>query len=371
MIAPMKIKPFELERWQSVWEHKVELNIAESGVLPLTAPQLAEEPGALERILALPLGYPQTNGSSELRSRIASWYPGAKEENVLVTCGGAEANFLATWALLEPGDEVVLMQPNYPQIVGVAESFGATVKAWWLREKLQWQPDTAELDGLVTSKTRIIAVCNPNNPTGSVLKEEQMGAVCAAAARVGAWILADEVYRGAERNGRTTATFFGRYERVLATAGLSKAYGLPGLRTGWLVGPPEMIEKLWGYHDYTTIGPTVIGDRLAALALEPAKREELLARTRRILEANYPVVADWIRRHPDRLTHVPPKAGAIAWVGCLSSAQLASEALEKKSVLLCPGEQFGMPGFLRIGFGGHTGDLLQALGRVEEILAGP
>ncbi len=363
----MRIKPFELERWQSVWENQVELNIAESGVLPMAAAQLADGPGELESILALPLGYPQTNGRMELRERIASLYPGAGAQNVLVTSGCAEANYLSVWALVEPGDEVVLMHPNYGQIEGVAESQGAVVKLWRLREELGWQPDIDELSRLVTSRTRLICVCHPNNPTGAALSESSMAAVCAAASRAGAWILADEVYRGAERSGGMTPTFWGRYERVLANAGLSKAYGLPGLRIGWVVAPPEITEKLWGYHDYTTISQTVLSDRLATLALEPAKREEILGRTRRIIAANYPVVADWIRRRPE-FRHRPPDAGAIAWLSCPESANLVRRAREEKSVLLCPGEQFGMPGYLRIGFGGHTGDLLQALGRIEELL---
>jgi hypothetical protein len=367
----MQIEAFELERWQSVWEHKVELNIAESGVLPMAAVELADDPRDLDRILALPLGYPQTNGSEELRARIASLYPGAGPDNVLVTCGGAEANFLSVWALLEPGDEVVVMQPNYGQIAPLAKSFGAVVKPWWLRQELRWQPDPGELAELVTGGTRFIAVCNPNNPTGAVLSAESMRAVVKAASRVGAWILADEVYRGAEFEGDLTPTFWGSYGRVLSTASLSKAFALPGLRTGWVVAPPTMATKLWGYHDYTSISPTVVCERLASLALEPTKRAEILGRTRRILRANFPPLADWAARREEMRALVPPAAGAIAWIPYARSRQLVQDALIQKSVLLCSGEHFGMPGYLRIGFGGHTGELLEALSRIEELLQTP
>ncbi len=201
----MRIEPFELERWQSVWENKVELNISESGVHPLTTADLVPDPEMLRNILDVPQGYPQTNGSEELRSRIAELYPGARVPNVLVTCGGSEANFISTWALLEPGDEVVFMLPNYMQISGLAKAFGATVKPLWLREKLDWGIDMDELQGLVTKKTKLIAICNPNNPTGSVLGDEQRAAIVQSAAAVGAWILSDEVYRGAEMTGATMA----------------------------------------------------------------------------------------------------------------------------------------------------------------------
>jgi len=368
----MKIEAFELERWQSVWENRVDLNIAESGVEPLSVRELVGDGADLERVLDARLGYPQTNGSEELRGRIAALYPAAKAENVLLTCGGAEANYLVTWGLIERGDEVILMQPNYMQVAGLARGFGAEVKPWWLRKELQWAPDLDELKRLVSPKTKLIAVCNPSNPTGAVLSEHAMDAICAAASKVGAWILADEVYRGAEFNGQTTPSFYGRHERVLCTAGLSKAYGLPGLRTGWLAGPAEMAEDLWGYHDYTSIGPSMLTDRIASLALQPERHAKLLERTRRILRENYPVISEWLCKHQDLFTHVPPRAGAIAWIGLRmkwNSAEIAEELRAKKGVLLVPGEQFAMPGYLRIGFGEDAGKLRKALGRVDEWIA--
>ena len=368
----MHIAPFELERWQSVWEHHVELNISESGVEPLRAADILDDPAVRDRVLAVPLGYPQTNGSEELRSRIAELYPGASASNVLLACGCSEANYIAVWSLVEPDDEVIFMQPNYMQIAGLAESFGATVKPLWLREQLRWAPDIAELRGQISPKTKLIAVCNPSNPTGAVLSEKMMNEICAAAASVGAWVLADEVYRGAEFSDALTPTFFDRYDRVICTAGFSKAFGMPGLRTGWAVGPVTMAEKLWGYHDYTSIGPTMLTDRLAALALEPARRARILERTRRIIRENYAIVREWVAGHAGLLTHIPPAAGAIAWVGYQgkeTTQELAESARVRKNLLIVPGEQFAMPGYLRIGFGGHADKLQKSLARLDELFA--
>jgi aspartate/methionine/tyrosine aminotransferase len=368
----MQIQPFELERWQSIWENKVELNISESGVHPLTTSELVPDAATtLQKILDVPQYYPQTNGSEELRSRVAELYPGAKAENILVTCGGSEANFIATWALLEPADEIVFMMPNYMQIAGLARAFGATVKPLWLREELQWGIDLDELPRLIGPKTRLIAICNPNNPTGSVLKKEERAAIVAAAEKVGAWILADEVYRGAEFDGVMTASFWGGYDRILCTAGLSKAFSLPGLRTGWVVGAPKMVERLWGYHDYTSIGPSMLTDRLASVALEPKRRAWILNRTRETLLRNYPALQTWLKSHADSFSHVPPKAGAIAWAGLRrgqNSAQMAEQLREKKSVLLVAGEQLGMESFVRFGFGGDPEHLRKALVRIDEWL---
>jgi aspartate/methionine/tyrosine aminotransferase len=367
----MQIQPFELERWQSIWENKVELNISESGVHPLTTSELVPDAATLQKFLDVPQYYPQTNGSEELRSRIAELYPGAKAENILVTCGGSEANFIASWALLEPADEIVFMMPNYMQIAGLARAFGATVKPLWLREELQWGIDIDELPRLIGPKTRLIAICNPNNPTGSVLKNEEREAIVAAAEKVGAWIIADEVYRGAEFDGAMTTSFWGGYDRILCTAGLSKAFSLPGLRTGWVVGAPKMVERLWGYHDYTSIGPSMLTDRLASVALEPARRAWILNRTRETLLRNYPALQAWLKSHADSFSHVPPKAGAIAWAGLRrgqNSAQMAEQLRAKKSVLLVPGEQLGMESFVRFGFGGDPEHLRKALVRIDEWL---
>jgi aspartate/methionine/tyrosine aminotransferase len=367
----VKIEPFELERWQSVWENKVELNISESGVHPLTTAELVPDAEQLKKILDVQQVYPQTNGSEELRTRIAELYPGAKIENVLVTSGGSEANYVSTWGLIEPGDEVVFMMPNYMQIAGLARGFGATVKPLWLRESLDWGINVDDLPRLVTGKTKIIAICNPSNPTGAVLREDMRTAILAAAEKVGAWVISDEVYRGAEFDGEMAASLWGGYERVLVTAGLSKAYSLPGLRTGWVVGPPKMIEKLWSYHDYTSISPSMLTDRLASAALEPARRAWILNRTRETVRANYPPLQQWLADHADIFSHVPPKAGAIAWAGLRdgrNSAQMAAELRVQKSVLLVAGEQMGMESFVRFGFGGDPGQLQKALGRIDEYL---
>jgi aspartate/methionine/tyrosine aminotransferase len=365
----MQLQPFELERWQSIWENIVELNISESGVHPLTTAELVDDPETLRKIMDVPLGYPQSNGSEELRARIAEMYPGAKVENVLVTCGGSEANLVSSCALIEPGDEIVFMMPNYMQVAGLAEGLGATVKRLWLREKLKWGFELEELPRLVTSKTKMVAICNPNNPTGAVLRKEEREAITEAAAKVGAWILADEVYRGAEFEGGMTPSFWGGYERVLSTAGLSKAFSLPGLRTGWVVGPPDIVERLWGYHDYTSIGPTMLTDRLASVALEPKRRDWILDRTRQIIRQNYPVVRMWLTAHGGFFSHIPPRAGAIAWAGLRdggNSARMAEELRVEKGVLLVPGEQLGMDSYIRIGFGGDREILQKALGRVAE-----
>jgi aspartate/methionine/tyrosine aminotransferase len=372
----MQLEPFALERLQSTWENRVTLNVSESGVHPLRLEELAESPEERAALLAQELAYTQTNGTPDLRAAIAAMYPGATADHVEVTNGGSEANCIVLWHLVTPGDEVVLMAPNYMQARGLARSLGATVREWPLaggEEAGRWHADVAALERLVSPRTRLIFVCNPNNPTGARLMSAELDAICRIAARTGAWVVSDEIYRGAERDGVETPTIWGRYERVLVTGGLSKAYGLPGLRIGWVVGAPAVVDALWGIHDYTTIAPGALNDRLARIALQPARRRRLIDRTRGIVRANYPIVASWIADRAPALSHVAPEAGAIAFVRYrhgVNSTALVERLRDERSVLVVPGDHFDRDGYLRIGFGSDPAALASALAHIGEVLDG-
>jgi aspartate/methionine/tyrosine aminotransferase len=372
----MRIEPCALERFQSIWENRVAWNLSESGVHPLRAGELIESSEAQEALLQVQLGYPQTNGTLELREAIAALYPGAGPSHVQVTNGGSEANCVLLMRLVEPGDEIVVLMPTYMQVPGLARALGATVREWWLRESgtgatARWTADAGELQALVGAKTRAIMICNPNNPTGTCLDAACLDAVCRAAARVGAWVVGDEIYRGAERSAADTPSVWGcGYERAVVSSGLSKAYGLPGLRIGWVAGPPDLVADLWGVHDYTSIAPGALNDRLAQVALAPAARATLLARTRMIIRNNYAILRRWIEAH-DGLAHVPPDAGAIALVRYthpIGSLDLATRLRDERSVLVVPGAFFAMDRYLRVGFGSHPEYLTSALTLIGEML---
>ncbi len=366
----MKIEIFKMERMQSTWENVVDYNLSESGVQPLTIDELVSQ-DELEEIKTIGLGYSQTNGTPELRQEIARVYPEVNTEQILVTAGSSEANYLLMWSLIDPGDEVVFELPNYMQMWGLLHAFGARVKSFYLREELNWSPDLDELEKLITDKTKLIILTNPNNPTGAVLEEEVMKEIVNLARKRGAWLLADEVYQGAERFGGRTSSFWGKYEKVLVVNGLSKAYGLPGLRIGWVVGPENFVMKLWPYHDYTTISPSVLSDRLARIALSSSNREKILKRTRDILNRNFPLLEDWLKKQNGIFQFVPPRAGAIAFVRYnmdINSTELVNRLIQEKSVLLVPGDHFEMDYFLRFGYGEEEKYMKEALFKVEEFL---
>jgi aspartate/methionine/tyrosine aminotransferase len=198
-----------------------------------------------------------------------------------------------------------------------------------------------------------------------------MAGIVELAAGAGAWILADEVYQGAELGAVRTPSFWGTYDKVMVVNGLSKAYGLPGLRIGWIAGPEALIRKTWPYHDYTTISPSALSDRLASLVLSPSRREKILKRTANILTANFPLLEGWLRKQAGIFDFHPPKAGAICFARYnlkVNSTSLVERLIREKSVLLVPGDHFELDGYLRFGYGPERDYLLTALGRVEEIL---
>lgn len=371
----MLFHPFELEKFLSLYEQTVEYNFTESGVHPVKLSELLAFAGAdSDLLLDTSLNYPHVNGEPELRERIAALYPDASAANVLVTVGASEANLLAATTLLQPGDEIVTTRPTYLQFGGIARNMGVAVRTVDLVEEDGWALDTDALVDLVTERTRVIAVVNPNNPTGQILTEVEMDAIVEAARRADAWLLADEVYGGAERNREAiTPTFYGRYEKVLAVNSLSKAYGLPGLRVGWMVAPTDLIEDLWRRHEYAVVSTTMLSNRLATLALSPAVRPQLLARTRGLIRQGYELLAESLAVHEGLFSVVAPQASALSFVRYdlpIGSSQFSEALRNDQSVLVVPGDAFGLDKHLRIQYALPPDYLRSGFQRLNQFVAG-
>ncbi len=367
----MKIEKFQMERMQSTWENVVEMDMSESGVRPVTLRELAELGLNLDGILDTPLGYSQSNGTIPLRENLAAIYPGATPDHIEVTNGTSEANYLLALALLNDGDEVAFEVPNYMQYWGVPKSVGAKVNKFRLRMDSAWEPDWEEFDRAVNANTRLVYISNPNNPTGSVLTESSMRRIVDRCEKVGAWLLADEVYLGAEIHCDRTRSFWGMSDRAIVASGLSKAYGIPGVRIGWIVGPKDVVAECWTQHDYLTIGPNKISDAVARVATEPGNREKLYARTRAILQQNLPIMRDWIASFEGFLSFREPQAGALCLVRYNSSTpsyEICERVRIDESVLIVPGVHLGLEGFLRIWLGGKPEFLKEGLRRIKKTL---
>ncbi|HMC58368.1 MAG TPA: aminotransferase class I/II-fold pyridoxal phosphate-dependent enzyme [Candidatus Solibacter sp.] len=298
---------------------------------------------------------------------MALHYPGATPDHIEVTNGTSEANYLLALALLSPGDEVALEVPNYMQFGGVPESLGAKVNRFRLRIDQDWEPDWEEFDRAVNQRTRLLYLSNPNNPTGSVLSVDAMQRIVARCEAMGTYLLADEVYLGAEIHRERTRSFWGMSDRAIVTSGLSKAYGIPGVRIGWMVGPKDVVEACWSQHDYITIGPNKLSDAVAQVAVKAANREKLYARTRAILQHNLPIVREWAAGFGRFLTFREPQAGALCLMRYHSgtpSYELCERIRVQQSVLTVPGAHLGLEGFIRVWLGGKPEFLTEGLRRI-------
>jgi aspartate/methionine/tyrosine aminotransferase len=368
---PAQFVPFQLERLLSTWENRVEFNLSESGVHPMSVREVLGDEAALDALAGVPLRYPQANGMPALRDGVAALYPDATAESVLVTVGAIQANLVALASLTQPGDAVAVLEPNYRQLWGAAQNLGRRVTTFGLRPELDWRLDRVELERAITPATRLVAIVNPNNPTGRALNSDDRRAIVEAARSAGAWLLADEVYAGAERaNNAMTPTLYGEYERVLAVNSLSKSYALPGLRIGWIVGPVEAVARMWAWQDYATISAGLLGNQLATRALSPRVRPRIIARTREYVRRGFEHVEAWASQRDD-VAIVAPDAGGICLVkyrGPIGSSDLAMRLIERASTLVAPGDAFGVDGYLRIGFALPEDYLDAGLGRIATVL---
>ena len=365
--------PFVMERMMSKWENLVDINLSESGVHPLTLGGLMDlDGGSVEDLAAIEINYPQANGTVELRTTIADIYGAPSPDNVLITVGAAEANYLVVHTLLDPGDEAVIMSPNYMQVWGVVKNRGVGIRTFSLVADNDWAPDLAELEAAIGPKTKLIAICNPNNPTGRILTEAEMDGIVAIAEKAGVWLLADEVYAGAEREtDDETPSFYGRYDKVIAVGSMSKAYGLPGLRTGWAVGPADAIDDMWARHEYTTISTTMLSNRLTDIALSPKVKPLILDRTRTYIRNGYKVLEKWMAEHGNTFKLFPPQAAAIAFARYnldINSTRLIERLRDEKSVLIVPGDHFGLDHHVRISYGLPEDYLTNGLDRIHDLL---
>lgn len=356
----MKIEPFLLERWMTRHETHVKYDIAESGILPLsTRDLLAFEPedrraATLDALVDLPLGYSEARGTEALRTQLAATYSGVSADQILVTTGAIEANYLLFHELLSPGDHVIAPYPAYQQLYSVPRAIGCDVSLWPVGPETHYRYDLNRLEALITPKTRLIVVNTPHNPTGAMLAPEEAAAVYAMADRVGAWVLGDEAYRWLTVPGGAAFAppMIERGPRAISVGTLSKPYGLPGLRIGWIAASEELVQRCWGLRDYITLSPGKLNDALARLAL--SHHDRIVARNHEIITTNLATATAWMARRADRLQWTPPRGGLLALIKYdypMLSLELADRLAMEYSVMLAPGSAFGYEYHLRLGIG--------------------
>lgn len=349
---------FCLERWQSLHETSAKVLLSDSGVHPLTLFELLDYGLSLSELSSVELGYGWTKGSPRLREKISWIYSEiVGPENIIVTNGSAEANLITVLATVRAGDLVLVDTPNYMQVPGLLKWLGAHT-IFLRRGPPDWSFPLGEAVTLMRQhKPKALFVNDPNNPTGTYMTRRELEELSYEAEKTNTLLVFDEVYWGSELyESRPSILEVAAPELAVSVSGLSKVYGLPGLRVGWVAGSKELISRLWSLKDYTTIAPSILSDYIASVVLEHKNVERLRERAKSIVRSNLGVLKEIDERISDFFEIVWPKAGAyflarIPWSN--DTLTIAYRLFREYSVLVNPGECFEIPGYLRIGLGQH------------------
>jgi aspartate/methionine/tyrosine aminotransferase len=371
----MNIKTFYVERWMNTYELGAIYNLAETDVKPFTLDELLSLSGnkneLVEEFLQVKLSYNPTTGSQELKQIVSELYTDTYPENILITTGAIEAIFLVMNALVEAGDTVIVQFPAYQALYSTAEARGAQVKYWRMNIEKEYEPDLDELKSLIDKKTKLLVLNIPHNPTGAVISQQQLKTVISWAEEYGFWILCDEVYHDlALKPGIIPPYGRSLSKKAISVGSMSKAYGLPGLRLGWIAGPKDLTNKCWCLKDYTSISNSPINDFLAAFALKNV--DKVMKRNLNIARENLEILLKWFEKHENKFDYVVPKAGVLTFPRLknlpLTTEELCKKLYEEHRLLMVPGECFEIPGYLRIGFGNDTEMFKKGLEIFSQIL---
>ena len=357
----MKISPFKIEEWMNRYEAGALYDLTTTCIKPLTLRELMSINASsntslyseteFNKILDATLSYGDITGSKRLKNNIKSLYTNQELANITVTHGAIGANQLIFYSLLEKGDEVVCIVPTYQQHYSIPESIGADVKLYFLKEENNWLPDIEELSKTVTSKTKLLCLNNPNNPTGSVIPNWLIEELVEFAKKNNVWVLSDEVYRGLNLIGNPySISIADIYEKGISVGSMSKTYSLPGLRLGWICAREDLINEINHQRQYNTISVGVLDDCLASVALE--NRNAIQERNFNILQLGMRTFSDWLTNEP-LAECVIPNGGTTALVKYkkdMPSRELCRRFQNRTGVALLPGETMEMEGYVRIGF---------------------
>ena len=371
----MKIKPFAVEEWMNAWEVGAKYNIAETCVDSINMNELFELTGEdktefLNRLCARRLSYGDIEGLPEFRKGVCGLYKTLNIENIVPTHGASGANHHVFYSLISPGDRVVSIMPTYQQLYSIPESYGADVQILHLSKENNYLPDLEKLRRLVTPKTKMICINNPNNPTGALMSEQMLREIVEIARSADAWILCDEVYRHLSQEDGWCSSIVDLYEKGISVSSMSKVFSLAGLRLGWIATHDmSVVKSCLSHRDYNLVSCGVFDEMLAAAALK--HRDKLLERSRKIVRENLQILDDWVSSEP-HVSYVKPQAGTTALVYYdldISSYEFCEEMYKKTGAFVTPGDCFEVPHSMRIGYAYGKQDLIDGLKAISEYIA--
>lgn len=365
----VKQEPFYLEQFVDKYETSVDITLAETCSCAVSINELQTLTGAeldIEKIMDKPLNYGWIFGSDELKTEISKLYKTINKDDIVITNGGIGANFLSFYSIVEPGDHVIVIDPSYQQLKSLPKLFGAEVDLWKLKEENNWLPDIEDLKLLIKPNTKLIVLNSPNNPTGSFFSIDYMNKIVEIAKKNDLFILSDEVYRPLFHsipNDEIPKSIVDLYDKGISTGSMSKAFALAGLRLGWIISKNKpFINDCLNKRDYNTISVTPINDIIATFAL--SNKELLLKRNCNLCKHNLEIIKNSIKDSDGKLELKIPKSGTTCFIKIVNikdTNKLCLDLIEKYRTLFVPGETFGYPGYLRVGYGSSTRDVTSGM----------
>jgi aspartate/methionine/tyrosine aminotransferase len=351
----MQIKPFRIEHYFAKYEFTAKYLLSSSDAESRTVKELLDfEAGAQERFLEHWCGYTESPGAPWLREAIADIYKVVKSEDILVMSAAEECIFVLYHALLGPNDHVIVETPCFESCLEVARSTGAQVSEWRRSLETGWAHDLAALEKLIQPNTKIIYINTPHNPTGLLMPASVFQQVLALAASRKIIVFSDEVYRELEHDpSQRLSAACDAYEFGVSLGSMSKTYGLPGLRLGWLAcRDTEIIRRCLEFRYYTTICSSAPSEFLTALALR--HRTILVQRNLELVLRNLALLEEFLKRHSNLFDWVKPNASPIGFVRLKLDRDVyafCEEVVRDSGVLLLPGSVYDQPRHIRFGYG--------------------
>ena len=355
----MKFRPFELMDWVAKHHHSVRYDLGSSGISAVKLSELNVNMHDID------IGETYVGGRPELKKTVASLY-NKKEENVIITDGASEANFLVCAALLNAGDEVIVENPTYAPMLEIPRGLGAKVKRIQRDRSNNFDIDLARLEDIVTKKTKLIVLTNLNNPTSAILSAKKLSAINSLARDCKALVMVDEIYKDAAfEHTFPSACTLG--DRFVVTSSTTKTYGIGGLRIGWVAASEDVIKKVREVKVYTSVCSSPISEILTMHGIK--NRKKFLDRTKKIVKKNIKMIREWAENN-DNIEMYEPGFGIVRFprLNGIDPKKLAMHLLKKYSTLISPGEYFGMKGHFRIGLGMDEKILMAGLGNINRAI---
>lgn len=370
----MKLEPFKVEKWMNEYEQYSKYDLGNTTVQNLSLDELFElsnvdKTAFLNNLCAQKQGYGNITGNPDLKNGISKLYETVTPDGIIPTIGGAGANHLVFYSLVEPSDSVVSVIPTYQQLYSIPESFGAEVKLLKLKKENNFLPDIDELKSLVSSNTKLICINNPNNPTGALMPAKILEQIVQVAQSVNAFVLSDEVYRGLNLTEEKTPSVADIYEKGISVCSMSKIFSLAGLRLGWVASKnKKIIENCLSHREYNMISCSITDESLAALALKNA--DKIIARNKKIIKECLEILDNWVKNEPD-FNYVKPMAGTTALLYYdfdMKSKELCDRLAKEAGVFLTPGFCFEEERCFRVGYCKSPQVLKQGLEKISEFV---